>query len=216
MVDSFVDILAAGGSFVQNGYNGSITIGELNPLDGRRVWTGNSNGYLPTIVNLPPSAAGKTVKLRWRFGSGLTVSGVGWRIDTISVVDNVQLCATGASSTTSLTSSVNPSAFGQLVTFTATVTGSSGPGKPTGSVMFKDGGVPLGTAPLNSAGKRQGRRRCPPVHTPSLRSIWVTAVSVPAFRRYSLKLSMPPALHLCWVPSAGRRDQVTPECGLLH
>jgi hypothetical protein len=55
---SFTDILAAGGSFVQNGYNGSITIGELNPLDGRSVWTGNSNGYLTTIVNLPASAAG--------------------------------------------------------------------------------------------------------------------------------------------------------------
>ena len=42
-------------------------------------------------------------------------------------------------STTTVTSSVNPSVFGQSVTFTATVTG-AGPA-PTGTVTFQDGGV---------------------------------------------------------------------------
>ena len=41
--------------------------------------------------------------------------------------------------TTTLTSSMNPSIFGQSVTFTATVTPSSGNGTPTGSVSFYDG-----------------------------------------------------------------------------
>ena len=49
--------------------------------------------------------------------------------------------------TTMLESSLNPSTFGQSVTFTATVT--SGTGTPTGSVTFKDGGATLGTGPLN-------------------------------------------------------------------
>jgi hypothetical protein len=46
-------------------------------------------------------------------------------------------------STTAVTSAPNPSAFGQSVTFTATVT--SGGGTPTGTVQFKDGGTNLGS-----------------------------------------------------------------------
>jgi hypothetical protein len=44
-----------------------------------------------------------------------------------------------------LTSSQNPSNFGQAVTFTATVTGTS----PTGTVTFKDGATVLGTGTLS-------------------------------------------------------------------
>ncbi|MCK9916401.1 Ig-like domain repeat protein [Microbacteriaceae bacterium K1510] len=50
--------------------------------------------------------------------------------------------------TTTLTSSANPSAPGQAVTFTARVT--AGNGTPTGSVTFSDGAVALGTATLAS------------------------------------------------------------------
>src|SRR5262249_10635927 len=51
-----------------------------------------------------------------------------------------------ATSTTALTSSPNPSTFGQSVTFTATVT--TPLGTPTGNVTFLDGGNSLGTQPL--------------------------------------------------------------------
>src|SRR5206468_3824377 len=50
------------------------------------------------------------------------------------------------STTTTLASSVNPSTFGQTVTWTATVMGSS----PSGTVTFKDGTTTLGTATLAS------------------------------------------------------------------
>ena len=90
---SFTDILTAGGSFVQGGYTGTIIPVEMNPLDGRSVWTGSSGGFITTIVNLPSSAAGKTVQLRWRMGSGLTVGGIGWRIDSVSLTDSVRTCA---------------------------------------------------------------------------------------------------------------------------
>jgi hypothetical protein len=50
--------------------------------------------------------------------------------------------------TTSLSSSLNPSATGQSVTFTATVTG-TGTGTPTGTVTFKDGATTLSTMPLS-------------------------------------------------------------------
>jgi hypothetical protein len=54
-----------------------------------------------------------------------------------------------AISSVTLTSSLNPSNFGQSVTFTATVTGVS----PTGTVTFKDGGTVLGTGTLNANGQ---------------------------------------------------------------
>src|SRR5213080_2802279 len=56
--------------------------------------------------------------------------------------------------TTGLTSSVQPSVFGQPVTFTATVAAKSpGAGTPTGTVTFKDGSSTLGTGTLNSSGQ---------------------------------------------------------------
>jgi hypothetical protein len=59
-------------------------------------------------------------------------------------------CTAVLPSTTALTSSKNPSIFGDNVTFTATVTASSG--TPSGTVTFKDGATTLATVAL-SAGK---------------------------------------------------------------
>ena len=55
--------------------------------------------------------------------------------------------------TTTLTSSLNPSTYGQPVTFTATVTSASG--TPTGSISFSADGISLGTAPLSASGIAQ-------------------------------------------------------------
>jgi hypothetical protein len=56
-----------------------------------------------------------------------------------------------AVTTTTLTSSLNPSVFGQGVTLTAHVTG-SGSIIPTGNVTFTNGTTPLGTIALSSSG----------------------------------------------------------------
>jgi hypothetical protein len=57
-----------------------------------------------------------------------------------------------ANTSTTVTSSVNPSRFGQSVTFTATVSVTSpGAGTPTGTVTFKDGTTTLGTGTLNAS-----------------------------------------------------------------
>jgi hypothetical protein len=55
---------------------------------------------------------------------------------------------TDFSTTTTLSSSANPSVYGQPVTFTATVV-SSGGGTPTGTVTFKRGAATLGTSALS-------------------------------------------------------------------
>src|SRR5205823_1843493 len=57
---------------------------------------------------------------------------------------------TKANTATALLSSLNPSNFGQSVTFTATVT--SGAGTPTGTVQFKDNGTNLGAPVALNAG----------------------------------------------------------------
>jgi uncharacterized repeat protein (TIGR01451 family) len=82
----FQDILASGGSFVTGGYNGTLTTYEQNPLGGRQAWTGTSSGYLTTVVNLPLSAAGQTVQLRWRIGTDYNMgSGNGQWVDSVVV-----------------------------------------------------------------------------------------------------------------------------------
>src|SRR5712692_2442114 len=56
-----------------------------------------------------------------------------------------------ASTTTTVTSSANPSVFGQGVTFTATVAAvAPGSGTATGTVTFKDGATTLGTGTLSA------------------------------------------------------------------
>jgi hypothetical protein len=83
---AFVDVIDAGGSFVSGGYN---TFVESNPVGccNRAVWSGNSNGYVTTIVNLPSSAGGQNIQLRWRLGSVANSPGAaGWRIDTIKIL----------------------------------------------------------------------------------------------------------------------------------
>jgi Tol biopolymer transport system component len=57
-------------------------------------------------------------------------------------------------SSTLLTSSLNPSSYGQLITFTATVSAiSQATGIPTGTVTFKDEQTTLGTVNMDSSGQ---------------------------------------------------------------
>ncbi len=53
---------------------------------------------------------------------------------------------------TALQLSPNPVVFGQPETMTATVTHSTGPGTPTGTVTFKDGSTTLVTVPVSGSG----------------------------------------------------------------
>jgi hypothetical protein len=82
---AFTDITdpAVGGSFVSGGYTGEIDGAASNPLGGRMAWSGNSGGYITTVVNLGPNVNGQTIKLRWRMGTDLFSAAPGWRIDSL-------------------------------------------------------------------------------------------------------------------------------------
>jgi hypothetical protein len=111
----FIDVLTAGGSFVTGGYSGVLDSGFGNPIGGRQAWTGASPGYIDTIVDLPDSAKGSNVQLRWRMGADTSAALTGWRVDSI------QTC--GVPSNTAPTAiSLNP-ASANLAENTSTVSG---------------------------------------------------------------------------------------------
>lgn len=97
----YQEILAAGGSFLENGYNGVLGVNTAgnSPHGGKAAWSGNSGGYITTQVLLPAAAAGQNVQLRWRFGADDNTTGSGanpgWYVDNVSVAGSY-VCSTFA------------------------------------------------------------------------------------------------------------------------
>jgi hypothetical protein len=81
----FVDITDShvGGTIVTGGYTGTISGIAENPLAGRMAWSGSSNGYINTMINLGANLAGQTVTFRFRMGTDETTSAPGVHIDTL-------------------------------------------------------------------------------------------------------------------------------------
>lgn len=90
---AFVDFVGAGGSFTSGGYDYTLNSLYGNPLGGRNAWSGSSSGFITTTAILPASAAGHSVRLRWRLGTDDAVAASGWYIDSISVADAYRCCS---------------------------------------------------------------------------------------------------------------------------
>jgi len=117
----FTDILAAGGSFIEGGYNASIGVTD-SVLTGRQAWTGNSGGFITTTVVLPAASYGQNAQLRWRtaYDTGTNPAGGGMRIDTISIYASTRVCCGGACVLTcpsNITVSNDPGQCGAVVTY---------------------------------------------------------------------------------------------------
>jgi autotransporter-associated beta strand protein len=161
-----IGTLSVGGNYTWNGSSdGSSTmLFELSNLD-------NSSDRL-ALTGALAKGAGSTFRFDFQgtgrpgvytlatFGSttfvtgdfSLTNLGVGLSA-TFSVSAGQLLLTVSATTSTLLTSSANPSVFGQPVTFTATVSAAApSVGTPTGQVTFKDGATTLATVTLNGAG----------------------------------------------------------------
>jgi len=88
---NFEDIITAGGSFVNGGYNTTISLpSSSSPIAGRAAWTGDTGGFVTTTVNLPASANQKTVKFRWRVGTDTSIGSQGAFIDSINLTNFVE------------------------------------------------------------------------------------------------------------------------------
>ncbi len=84
------------------------------------------------------------------YDSAIGASFTGDGVDFASSNGTGPLTVTKATSTTTVTSSVNPSDLGQMVTFTATVTSTGG--TPTGTVQFRNNGAVFGSPEPLTAG----------------------------------------------------------------
>jgi len=78
--NTFQDILAVGGGFITGGYNHIIAADRGSPIAGRQAWSGNSGGFITTVVSLPSNVL--QGKLRWRMASDNSGGSDGWRVDT--------------------------------------------------------------------------------------------------------------------------------------
>lgn len=102
--------------------------------------SGSGNGTINVAVTANPNNSARTATLDF----------AGLNFQTINTTANISQAAGKTDTTTTVSSSVNPSAINQPVTFTATVTPAPGSsGTPTGTITFRDNGVLLGTGTLN-------------------------------------------------------------------
>ena len=127
---TFADILAAGGSFVTGGYPNTIidagdAKGQQNPLIGRQAWTGNSDGFITTIVNLPAAASGTNIQLRWICGTDegnyYLVGTGGWWIDDITISQPGSDCSNCPVTNVSVLTNVFPTNGYQFTTISPVV-----------------------------------------------------------------------------------------------
>ena len=71
-----------------NGYNNSV--GGTNPISGRSAFSGSSNGWIQTKVNLLPFA-NQNALFRFRMTSDDNTAATGWFVDDISLTVNPQV-----------------------------------------------------------------------------------------------------------------------------
>jgi serine protease AprX len=118
-------------AFLMGGYNRTISTDRGSPIAGLQAWSGNSEGFITSVVNLP--IGGTDVGLRWRMASDTSGSNEGWRVDTV----NITYCrAPPCSPTPTATATTSPTA-------TATATPSS---TPTATATITPSATPTSTA----------------------------------------------------------------------
>jgi hypothetical protein len=74
-----------GSKFTSGGYSGTLaSFLSTNPLRGRSAFTGNSGGFVKSVITLA-SYVGQTIKIRFRFGSDGNAAATGWYVDDIQL-----------------------------------------------------------------------------------------------------------------------------------
>jgi hypothetical protein len=133
------NVTAAGGVAVNQGTVTFTVRNSGGAVVGAAATSGTvTNGAATANYTLPAGAAPGDYSIEAAYNPGENFAG-----SAGAGALTIQKAATSVA----LASSVNPSAFGQSVTFTATVT--SGGGNPTGKVDFRDGATFLAQANLN-------------------------------------------------------------------
>jgi serine protease AprX len=162
--NTYQDITAVG-SFVNGGYNRTISTDRGSPIAGRRAWSGNSEGFVVATVDLPYSLY--LSKLRWRMASDNSGSNEGWRVDDPYIYE----CHFSGTPTATPTSTVSPSP-----TATATATPSATPtvtatptATATATATFTPTSTPTTTPPPTPTSTPTATSTITPRPTPTAR-----------------------------------------------
>jgi hypothetical protein len=87
-----VDSTNSGVSFASNGYNSTILATgapkDRSDFADQRAWSGNSNGFIETVLNFNSTAkfAGKAVRFRWILATNGSTNSPGWHVDSIALL----------------------------------------------------------------------------------------------------------------------------------
>jgi hypothetical protein len=122
---AWFDVTASGSgaAFASNGYNTTISSSgnpsNRNEFAGQLAWSGNSGGFVETIVNLTDTAkyAGKNLRIRWRIATDNSTASTGWYVDSVSLIgggdltNQPPLITTAASSTSTETQTEDTSVY---------------------------------------------------------------------------------------------------------
>ena len=129
--------------------NTTVPTGTVTFMDGANsLGTGSLNG-LGQATYSTSSLSVASHSITAVYGGSTTFAG-----STSAILTQVVNAATLPATTTAVISSANPSASGQSVMFTATVTGPSGNTTvPTGTITFFDGATSMGGGTLNGSGQ---------------------------------------------------------------
>jgi autotransporter-associated beta strand protein len=135
---------------------GELSVNGTTDLSGSPSLTVTLGSFVPSVGSTftPLTSTGAITGTFSGLPNNSTLT-VGGRMFTVTYQAGAVVLTVGTENTqTTLTSSANPSAFGQAVTFTATVTSMISLPMliPTGTVTFMDGTTTLGTATLSSTG----------------------------------------------------------------
>src|SRR5204863_1820353 len=132
----------------------TATVNPVAPGAGTRTGTITFNVDGSPLTNVTVNGSGVATLATAALNVGSRTIGATYNGDSNfngSVSTNITQTVNKANTSTGLSSSANPSYFGDLITFTATVTASAtGAGTPTGTVTFKDSATTLGTGTLTA------------------------------------------------------------------
>jgi extracellular elastinolytic metalloproteinase len=76
--------------FIENGYNDEIQINPASAISGRNAFTGNSDTFIRSIIDLS-LYAGQSIDIRFRMVSDGGARAEGWYIDDVKIIDAVTL-----------------------------------------------------------------------------------------------------------------------------
>ena len=114
----------AGPYMIKNGYNSVIM--AATSLDNKQAFSGKSNGFIQTVINLS-SFAGKEIKFRFRFVADNSIASNGWYIDDIlikkssavynlaSLYSDTELLQNISDTVTAITAEILPLLWGEFV-----------------------------------------------------------------------------------------------------